>query len=331
MKKRYFPFLAVGLFSLIIFSACNRNPFRVDVSKVKQPVVHIHDYGRALFSLNPDSLVGQVGALQQEYSVFLGTEPLTEDQLTQLKQYVNDPFLKDMYRDYELNYPDLSSLETALAKAFQHVLYYYPQESLPSVYAYISGVQDPVLYQDNTLVLGMDNYLGADYEIYLRMGLPKYKVRSMTPDFVLRDALVAMSATHIAAPEVDAPVLDQMLYEAKKLYFAKSMAPELDDEILLKYNLEQLAWFSKNESDLWKYYIENELLFKSDYESIRKLINDAPFTRDLGNDSPPRTGIWLGYQILKAYAKNTGKSLDNILANTNASAILNQSKYKPGR
>lgn len=329
MKKRYFSLLVLAL--LFAFSACNRNPFRVDVSNIPQPQVHIHDYGRALFMLNPDSLAEQIGALQAEYAVFLGTEPLSSDQLTQLSQYVTDPFLKDMYQAYVVNYPTLSSLETAFSKAFQHVLYYYPNEKLPQVYAYISGVQDPILYQDNTLVIGMDNYLGADYEIYPRMGLPKYKIRVMTPDFVLRDALVAMSATHLAPPDADAPVLDQMLYEAKKLYFAKSMAPEMDEEIVLKYTPEQLEWFSKNESDLWKYYIENELLFKSDYESIRKLINDAPFTRDLGNDSPPRTGIWLGYQILKAYAKNTGKSLDEILANADASAILNQSKYKPGR
>ena len=75
----------------------------------------------------------------------------------------------------------------------------------------------------------------------------------------------------------------------------------------------------------------NELLFKSDFESLKKYINEAPFTSVLGNDSPPRTGIWLGYRIILSYAKSQKLSLNEILQNENAQEILNQSKYRPGR
>ncbi|NOR88304.1 MAG: hypothetical protein GQ527_11915 [Bacteroidales bacterium] len=60
-----------------------------------------------------------------------------------------------------------------------------------------------------------------------------------------------------------------------------------------------------------------------------KFINDAPFTAVLGDDSAPRTGIWLGYQIVYSYMKNSEVDLMDLLKNTDAQQILQQSSYKP--
>jgi hypothetical protein len=323
--------ILVFVLSLVLFSACNSDKFKVDVSEIPEPEVYIHDYGKALFTLNKDSLGQEFTAIQKEFALFLGSEPLVDEQIIQLSFYVNDSFLNDLYSAYQTTFPSLEPLQSELAKAFQHLLYYFPNTKLPEVYAYISGVQDPIIFQDNILVLGLDNYLGADCEIYARMGTPRYKIRAMTSEYVLRDVISTMSVAKIPAPAADGSILEYMLYEAKKLYFIKSMLPDIDESILLNFTDEQMFWYNEKEKALWKYYIENELLFKSDYESLKKFINDAPFTSVLGNNSPPRTGVWLGYQILRAYAENNKVSLSEILSNTNAQEILNKSKYKPGR
>lgn len=316
---------------LVFFTSCNRNKFKVDVSGIPEPEVFIHDYGTALFTLNRDSLAQELKLIQKEFGLFLGTVPLVDEQLIQLSFYVNDSFLNDLYTTYKTTLPSLKSIEKDLSKAYQHLLFYFPKTQLPEVYAYISGVQDPVIFQDNILVLGVDNYLGADCDTYARMGIPRYKMQSMTSQYIVRDALLAMSFDKIITPAADGTILEFMIYEAKKMFFVKSMLPEIEDRILLNYTSEQMDWFSEKESDLWKYYIENELLFKSDYDSYKKYINEAPFTSVLGNNSPPRTGIWLGYQILMAYAENNDLTLNEILTNPNAQEILNKSKYKPGR
>jgi len=331
MRLSAFRILAISLLSLTFFIACDRNSFKVNITDIPKPEVQIHDYGTALFTLNRDSLGQELTKIQNEFSLFLGTEPLIDEQIIQLRDYINDPFLNDLYTRYKTVFPSLVPLEDDLAQAFQHELFYYPNTPLPEVYTYISGARDPIIFQDNILVIGLDNYLGADCEIYARMGTPRYIMHSMTSEFVMRDVTLALSLDKIIAPEADAAVLDYMLYEAKKLYFVKSMIPTIEDTVLLNYTEEQLNWFSDNESELWKYYIENELLFKSDYESIKKFINDAPFTSVLGNNSPSRTGVWLGYQILLSYSKNNDVSLSDILSNTNGQEILNKSKYKPKR
>ena len=318
-------------FGLFILSSCDTNQFKVNTSDIPQQEIEIHDYARALFMLNQDSLKRDLGALQKEFSLFLGDQSLKDEQVIQLNYYINDPFLMELFSAYQKAFPSMEPIEKELDVAFQHLIYYYPNIQLPEVYAYISGVQDPVIFQENILVLGLDNYLGADCEIYNKTGIPRYRINSMTPEYIVRDAMIAMGMHEIEAPAADAMLLEFMIYEAKKLYFVNSMLPEIEDQILQNYTPEQLKWFSDKESDLWKYYIENELLFKRDYESLKKFINDAPFTSVFGNNTPPRTGIWLGYKILKGYAGNNKVSLKEVLLNTDAQEILKKSKFKPGR
>lgn len=331
MNRFRFPTIILLAMSLIVFASCNRNPFKVDVSNIALPEVNIKDYGKALFELNRDSLATELSRIQKDYTLFLGTEPLNEEQIIQLSFYINDEFLNSLYSQYKSAFPSLKPIETDLQSAFQYLLFYYPESALPEVYTYISGVQDPVIFQDNILVIGIDNYLGAECEAYARMGTPRYIIRSMAKEFLIRDVVSAMALSKIQAPKADASVLEYMLYEGKILYFIKSMLPTIEDKYLMKYTDEQLLWYKNKEVDLWEHYIENELLFKSDYESLKKYINDAPFTSVLGTNSPPRTGVWLGYQILTAYAKNKDLSLTQVLENKNAQEILKQSKYKPGR
>jgi hypothetical protein len=330
---KIYKFLSFALFILsqVFFLGCKQNHFKVDVSELAEPKVEVHDYASALFTLNRDSLSSELKFLQKEFEPFLGNDELLDEEIIQLDFYINDNFLNDLFKSYQIKFPSLNPLEKDLSSAFRHLKFYFPDEQLPQVFVYISGVQDPVIFQDNILVIGVDNYLGFDYELYPRLGIPKYRLSAMNPGNLLRDVVSEMSTTQMPLPPTNATLLDFMLYEAKKLYFTKSMVPEMEESILLNYSADQLKWLKNKEKDLWKFYIENELLFKLDYNSLKSYINDAPFTSELGNDSPSRTGVWLGYQILLSYAKNTRSDLKSLLENTNSQDILDKSKYKPAR
>ena len=58
-------------------------------------------------------------------------------------------------------------------------------------------------------------------------------------------------------------------------------------------------------------------------------MDDAPYTATISTDSPGRLGAWIGWQIVKAYAENTGASFDEIITEVNMQTILKQSKYNP--
>ena len=320
------------LFGILIpaffLNSCKNN-FQVDVSDITINDVVINRYEKALFDEELDK--DRIEELQKEYPLFLGNTPLDSNQILQLQSYVSDSLLLNLYRKTEEVFPNLTKQESQLTNSFRHIKYYYPNFTIPQVYTYLSGVQDIAFYQDQVLMISIDHYLGKGYEIYQRFGTPKYKQFSMQKQFFVKDALMSIAKVYIQPLHSDAKLIEQMIYEGKLLYFIKSMQPEISDEVLMSQTEAHLNWLNKNETELWRYYIENELLYKTDYLAYNKFINDAPFTAVLGDDSAPRTGIWLGYQIISSYMKYSENNLQAMLNNKKAQYILQKSKYKPGK
>jgi uncharacterized protein YjaZ len=121
-----------------------------------------------------------------------------------------------------------------------------------------------------------------------------------------------------------------MIEKGKLLYFLDAMMPEAHDTIKIAYSGQQLDWCQANESNLWAFLIENELLFSSDYEKTHKLIIDGPFTSFFPDGSPGRTGWWVGWQIVRSFMEdNTNVTLPQLMEELTARQILDNAAYHP--
>ena len=81
---------------------------------------------------------------------------------------------------------------------------------------------------------------------------------------------------------------------------------------------------------MWNYIVENKLLFSSQRMNMVRYINDAPSTTGFPPESPGRTGIWLGWQIVRTYMdRHPEISLPELMNNMDFRGILNESKYFP--
>jgi len=327
MKNK--PFISfLFLLSFLLFNSSCGNRFSVDVSDIESPDIHIIRYEKALFQ--SDLSVVSLADLQKEFPLFLGNKPLDSLQIEQLKSYVTNPFLKELYEQSKTVFPNLKEENHQLSEAFRHVKYYYPSFDYPKVYSYISGTQDPAYFQDQIVMLSIDRYLGSGNQVYQKLGTPRYKQYSMSKDFIVRDVLMEMAQHFVPPITADAKLLEHMIYQGKLLYFIKSMHPDMTNQVLYSQTEPHLDWLAENENRLWMYYIENELLYKSDYIAYNKFINDAPFTAVLGDDSAPRTGIWLGYQIVLSYMDHHQEiTFQDLMKMNDAQKILQQSFYKP--
>ncbi|NPD83960.1 hypothetical protein HNS38_04275 [Lentimicrobium sp. L6] len=320
--------LSLIFFVILIFASSCNHPFNVDVSDIESRDIKIQRYEQALFAA-PLS-IGRINELQTQFPLFLGNKTLQEDQIVQLKNYVSDPYLQKLFDETEKVFPNLTSQEVELSKAFQYLQFYFPKFQIPEVYSYISGDQAETYYEDPVIVISLDHYLGYNHEAYNMAGTPKYKQFSLDKKFFLKDVLMAIAKSYIPSPGNNTQLLEQMIYEGKMLYFIKSMSPALSDKVLFTQTETHFQWLQEKEKDLWRYYIENELLYTSDYLTYNKFISDSPFTTSLGDDSAPRTGIWLGYQIVFSYMKKNEVELKDLLQNKDAQQILIKSGYKPG-
>ncbi|MFM6953872.1 MAG: gliding motility lipoprotein GldB, partial [Sphingobacteriaceae bacterium] len=104
------------------------------------------------------------------------------------------------------------------------------------------------------------------------------------------------------------------------------------DSLLIGYTDTQSNWCKTYEADIWAYFIDEKLIFESDYPKIQKFLTDAPFTPGLGenNQSAPKLGVWVGWQIVKKYMdKHPELAPKDLLVLHDAQQLLKDSGYKP--
>ena len=100
------------------------------------------------------------------------------------------------------------------------------------------------------------------------------------------------------------------------------------------YKRQQVDWVHDNERYMWQYFIENELLYKTQSSLFLRFIEPAPFSKfylEIDNETPGKVGQWIGWQIVRSYMeKNPDTALEK-LVETPAMELFNQSNYKPAK
>jgi len=335
--NKYFIFLFLVL--IFVFQACtNKNP---EVAMPSQPEVKVQEakivikrYEKALFGLDKKHLRQGMASLYPDYAYFLGNQWQDTMNILRIYNFLNDPNIKELYDLTIEKYPDISFLEKELTDAFNRFRQAYPDKSVPRVFTYVSGldIDNPVYYSDTAMAIGLDIFLGKDVSAYPKAGIPKYKTDRFTTDHIIPQCMLAVSDNLVRIDEKSNTLLDQMIIAGKALYFLDVTLPNVKDEFKIGYTTAQLEWSRNNESNIWAFIIEHQLLFSSDPQGVTKMMTDAPFTSGFAAESPGRLGAFMGWQIVRIYMKETdGITLKQLMEETDAQKILKVSKFKPGK
>ena len=91
-----------------------------------------------------------------------------------------------------------------------------------------------------------------------------------------------------------------------------------------------VSWCEENEFSIWKFLIEEGLLYSTDQFLINKYMNPSPYTRGMPTESPGQVPIWVGWNIVSQFMDNRSDvSLNELMEIHDAQYILSQSKYRP--
>jgi len=340
------PNIKIQIYSIffigLLLSACNRHK-KVDVSSIHLDVT-IERFDKDFNSMQVKPMNQQAAYLKNKYGIFY--KDFIEQILqagnindTAYYQTLRDVFkgkpYKDLQHDVDSVYPNLDKQNAELTDAFRRIKYYFPQQKLPKIYAYFSGFEAQTSIGDGYFAVGLDLFLGANSRFYpaLTKAYPHYLSRNFTPENITPRVVESIVRENMF-PENDdnGTLLSKMIYNGKIMYFMDQVLPDLADTTKIQYTGKQLEWCNKFESSIWGYFLDQNLLYETDYPKIQKYLTVAPFTPGVGenNESAPKLGIWIGWQIVKKYMdKHPDITLPQLMAEKDEQKILNDSKYHP--
>ncbi len=317
---------------LVVLSSCNVS--------INRKEIKVQRMDRDLFECTPEHLKDSVPLFYQKYGTFFhifteniinigdSSNPSFSEYLT---NFVTNYGVYNSYQTAKVLYPDLKDLEAKLGYAFGLYATQFSGEKPPRFYAYISGYLQGIAALDSIVGIGLDMYLGRDFEGYKVMWPDKkYKRYNLHKNKIPTDCIQYWAMSKYPFASQQNHVLANMLYQGKIMYFNKQLMPKEHDTLIYGYSPEQLKWCANNEQQMWTYLVEHKMLFNTDYITINKFVSEGPFTHFFTNESPARAVVWIGSRIVSDYMNHNKKvTLKELMNENDYQKILRLSKYKP--
>ncbi|MGO4822687.1 MULTISPECIES: gliding motility lipoprotein GldB [unclassified Flavobacterium] len=242
---------------------------------------------------------------------------------------MQDPQWRELYAEVQKKYSDFEPVQKDLTTLLKHIKYYFPQTKTPKVITVISEMDynNKVIYADSLLIISLEMYLGKEHRFYQ---FPNYLKQNFEQKNIMPDVVSSFSLRKIP-PATSKNFLSRMVTSGKELYLKDLLLPEYSDADKIGYTEEQIKWCEENESYMWRYFIEKEMLYSDDQKLSSRFINPAPFSKfylEIDNESPGQVGAWVGWQIVRSFMENNKVSLQELLS-TSPKEIFEKSKYKP--
>ena len=322
LKMKSYPYFLLFFLVILLFSCKEESKIEQEIAKV--PVTITVKRFDDLFA---NSTLEAIPSLKAEFPYLF--PKVVPDSIWALK--LKDTLQLQLKEEVDKTFGDFETEKASLESLFKHIKYYFPRYKAPKIVTLISEVQydTRVVLTDSLLLIGLDNYLGADHFFY--EGMSKYIAKGLDKQFLLSDVASAFAKKVNALPR-NRTFLSRMVYHGKELYLKDLLLPNNTNAQKIGFTAEELVWAQNNEEQIWRYFIEEQLLYSTDSALDRRFLDPAPFSKfglELDRESPGRLGRYIGWQIVKKYMdKNPEVSIVELL-DMPADEIFKNSNYKP--
>jgi hypothetical protein len=269
-------------------------------------------------------------ALAQKYGEFL---PIYVHQIMQIapgriEDFKADSAFAALRAQVDSVYTSDAAMAQTLGVAFAYYQHYFPQNAVPRVSFHVSGFNQSVVTTPGRVSASIDNYLGATFPTYAQVAY-QYELPFMTPRHLPIDLMLGWLTTEY--PDTNGRLLESMVYHGKLMYLLQVFFPDEEMAELLSYTPQQLDWCKRYEANIWAMIVEKRELYATDWRTITRYTQPAPFTNGLSQEhSPGRVGVFIGWRIVSAYMeRNKQVTLVDLMAEKDAQKILQLSGYRP--
>lgn len=325
-----FRILLLASISLILFSCGPSAEEKCVISPENKVELNFQTFEDSIPSIQTKKqLVGFLTRHPELRDVFFGRGNYPNDSvfINSLYNKFSHPGFDTLLLETKKVFGDLSELKAEFQNAFANIKYYYPNFQAPRIETVITGLESDIFVSDSLIIVGLDFYLGKKAKY--RPNMYDYILKRYEKNFIVPSALllIGIDSKFNRVNMEDRTMLAEMMAYGKAYYFAKHMLPCAPDSAFIGYSQKEIEGAKVNQDIIWKRLVDNEVLFSTSAQMKQKYISERPHTIEVSPDCPGRVGLWVGWQIVNEYARNSNTSLPELMKIVDAQKILRGSKY----
>ena len=306
----------------VLLLSCDYNKNKESKNAINYIDVKFDRFEKKFFNSSLDSL----SKLIDEYP-FLFSKRFSLDEWKAIK---TDSTRKEIFNKTDSVFKNFKSVENGVKKIFTNTKNFFPNFKSPKLITLNNGIdyKYKIIDSDSIILISLDCYLG---ENILYNNIPAHISKLMVPEFVTIDISELISSRYVEIP-LDRKFISKIIYHGKLLFLMKEVSG-INPLKALGFNKNNKDWMIENENNVWKYFVENDLLFSTQSSLDYRFLANAPFSKfglSIDFESPPMVGRWIGYQIVKSYSKKNKSNLNDLLNQDNYELYL-KSNYKPNK
>ena len=309
------------MISLILLSCKNEDKNSIDVSNIEVDFA-IERFDKAFYNASPKTLV----EVKKSFPLLFPKAVIDSVWLAK----INNKDEQELFQETQIIFNDFNEIKKQFTSLFKHIAFYNPRFKAPKVITMLSNIdyENRVVYADSLLLVSLDVYLGKQHDFYA--DYPMYIKENNTKEHLVVDVANAIINSQFS-PSKYRSFSSKIIEEGKKMYLLDVYLPSVSEKEKTGYTFAKLAWAKQQEEAVWKFFIENELLYSTDTKLNKRFIENAPFSKFYtaqDNQSPGKIGSYIGWQIVRSFMKQNDVSLQKLIA-IDPQSLLDQSKYKP--
>lgn len=315
--------LTLLVISVVALSGCGPRD-RIEICRLDRVARQAAEGG-----VSADSLRKMSGGVR---SLMIVTGQDSVDEEAFLAWYGASEFSEVFGPDVDAMLPDLLKQEQEFAAARKILSECLPEVEFPSeIYGVITPYRQSVVTVDTVMIIGLNHYLGADYEGYESFG-PERKQK--TPERMTVEAVGAMVMGQFPfrSDDGEPTLLQMMLYDGAVIAAVNKALPDKDIAALLGIDDEAANRLRKDEREVWRALAEKGLLFSTDGSVNARLLMAADNSDRLYPGCPGRAVRYIGWRMVESYIKHhSDATLSDLLKPDfyNSPDALRQAAYNP--
>jgi hypothetical protein len=230
----------------------------------------------------------------------------------------------------------------ALEQAWANLQTAMPNTPNAKIYSYLSQFSNYNTFVDTTidpktgktsviLAFSEEMFLNDTFPAYALLEMPPFFNRYNGSDQIASQLVWNYLKMHHEPSHMRTTMLDEMVFQGKLWYSVLQLFPKRNPWELLGYEKAEWEWMMREEGQIWKHYLDKQLLFSTKFNDYKRYFafGNKTFGGGVPEDCPPLIGNFIGLRIAQAYAEKNKAGLSQLWQPTKSNVFLQASTYNP--